>query len=188
LKFNSFIAVNIINLTVNIKIKENELINIIVLSSYSFYIENMEKKAGNISKIYKPEAETKVSLPLFSEKLSAGFPSPANDYIDRGLDLNELLIQNPSATFYVEIEGESMINAGINSGDILVVDRSLEAKHGTIIVAILDGEFTVKKLYWRGKVVKLVAENPNYKPIEITDEMDFEIWGVATTVIHRLNK
>lgn len=148
----------------------------------------MKKNVGNIKEIFKPEANSEVILPLYTEKLSAGFPSPANDYIDRGLDLNELLIKNPSATFYVEIEGESMINAGINSGDILVVDRSLEAKHGTIIVAILDGEFTVKRLYWRGKKVKLVAENPNYKPIEITDEMDFEIWGVATTVIHKLNK
>ncbi|MDA3837597.1 MAG: translesion error-prone DNA polymerase V autoproteolytic subunit [Candidatus Delongbacteria bacterium] len=148
----------------------------------------MKKNVSNILKIFKPETNSEVILPLYTEKLSAGFPSPANDYIDRGLDLNELLIKNPSATFYVEIEGESMINAGINSGDLLVVDRSLEAKHGTIVVAILDGEFTVKRLYWKGKTVKLLAENPNYKPIVITDEIDFEIWGVATTVIHRLNK
>lgn len=140
----------------------------------------------NISGIYRIKEGKKVVLPLYSEKLSAGFPSPATDYIEKSLDLNELLIKNPSATFFVEIDGDSMINACIHSGDILIVDRSLEAVHGKIVVAVINGEFTVKRLYWMNKKIKLIPENPNYKQIVIGEEMDFEIWGVATTVIHRI--
>ncbi len=146
----------------------------------------MRSKSGNIHKIYPVVTGKKVELPFYTEKLSAGFPSPANDYFERSLDLNEHLIKNPSATFFVEIQGDSMIGAGIHSGDILIVDRSLEAANNKIIVAVINGEFTVKRLYWKNGTVRLMAENPNYNPIEINEGTEFEIWGVATAVIHRL--
>jgi len=146
----------------------------------------MEKNIRNISKIFPVSTDKKIGLPFYTEKLSAGFPSPANDYLEKSLDLNEYLIKNPSATFFVEIQGDSMIGAGIHSGDILIVDRSLEAQHGKIVVAIIRGEFTVKRLSMLKEKIILMPENPNYKPIEIKEGMDFEIWGVATTVIHRL--
>jgi DNA polymerase V len=146
----------------------------------------MDKNIKNISKIFPAGTAKKIQLPFYAEKLSAGFPSPANDYLEKSLDLNEFLIKNPPATFFVEIQGDSMIGAGIHSGDILIVDRSLEAVHNKIVVAVVNGEFTVKRLYWVKKTVKLMAENPNYKPIEIKEGVEFEIWGVATTVIHKL--
>ncbi|MBU4485738.1 MAG: translesion error-prone DNA polymerase V autoproteolytic subunit [Candidatus Delongbacteria bacterium] len=146
----------------------------------------MERNITNVVKIYKVVKGEKVELPFYTEKLSAGFPSPADDYLERSLDLNEYLIKNPAATFFVEIQGDSMIGAGIHSGDILIVDRSLEAKHGKIVVAIINSEFTVKRLSWVENKIRLMPDNPNYKPIEINDGMEFEIWGVATTVIHRL--
>jgi len=146
----------------------------------------MKTNIKNISKIYPVGKTKKTELPFYTEKLSAGFPSPASDYLERALDLNEYLIKNPSATFFVEITGDSMINAGIHSGDILIVDRSLEARHDKIVVAVINGEFTVKRLSWQKGRIILVPENPVYKPIEIKEGMEFEIWGVATTVIHRL--
>jgi len=146
----------------------------------------MKTNIKNISRIFPVSIVKKTELPFYTEKLSAGFPSPASDYTERSLDLNEYLIKNPSATFFVEITGDSMINAGIHSGDILIVDRSLEARHDKIVVAVINGEFTVKRLSWLKGKVKLVPENSLYKPIEIKEGMEFEIWGVATTVIHRL--
>lgn len=146
----------------------------------------MKKEIKNIAKIFPVSTKKKTELPFYTEKLSAGFPSPASDYMERALDLNEYLIKNPSATFFVEITGDSMTGAGIHSGDILIVDRSLEAVHNKIVVAVVNGEFTVKRLYWKNKTVRLIAENPDYKPIEIKEGTEFEIWGVATTVIHRL--
>lgn len=146
----------------------------------------MKKEIKNIAKIFPVSTKKKTELPFYTEKLSAGFPSPASDYMERALDLNEYLIKNPSATFFVEITGDSMTGAGIHSGDILIVDRSLEAVHNRIVVAVVNGEFTVKRLYWKNKTVRLIAENPDYKPIEIKEGTEFEIWGVATTVIHRL--
>lgn len=122
--------------------------------------------------------------PLFTSTVSAGFPSPADDYIERHLDLNELLIKHPTATFFVRVEGQSMINAGIKSGDILIVDRSLSPSSGHVVIAVLNGEFLVKKLHKRGNQTWLLPENPKYQPMQITDESNFEIWGVVTSVIH----
>jgi len=124
-------------------------------------------------------------LPLFQCAVMAGFPSPADDEKEGELDLNELLIKHPAATFFVRVSGSSMIRAGIHHNDILIVDRSLEAVHGKIIIASLQGELTVKRLCLEGKK-QLIAENDLYAPIEITDEMDFHIWGVVTSVIHQL--
>jgi DNA polymerase V len=126
-------------------------------------------------------------LPLFLDAISAGFPSPAEDEIEEKLDLNELLIKHPSATFFLRVAGSSMIKAGIHPNDILIVDRSLEPANGKIVIASVNGELTVKRLRWVGDTIQLVAENDAYPPITINDEeIDFRIWGVVTNVIHAL--
>ena len=119
-----------------------------------------------------------------SSAVSAGFPSPAGDHLEQRLDLNEHLILHREATFFMRVEGDSMLGAGIHNGDLLVVDRSLSAANRKIVVAVVDGEFTVKRFVRQGSRVLLVAENDNYKPIEITSEMDFQVWGVVTWVLH----
>lgn len=146
----------------------------------------MPEKVGiSVSAIYGFEQSTKVLRPLFACGVSAGFPSPAEDYIEQRLDLNELLVQNPAATFFVRVNGESMTGAGINHEDILIVDRSLEPTSGKIVVAIIDGEFTVKRLYKDDNSCRLLAENPDYPAIEITEESGCEVWGIVTSAIHQ---
>ncbi|MCX6235025.1 MAG: translesion error-prone DNA polymerase V autoproteolytic subunit [Bacteroidetes bacterium] len=125
-------------------------------------------------------------LPLYSTRISAGFPSPAEDFIDKKLDINEYLIKNPAATFIVKVHGNSMIKAGIYDGDLLVVDRSLESRDGKIVIGVIDGEFTVKRISKRGNKYFLVPENEEFKAIEITAEMDFKIWGIVTFAVHKL--
>ncbi len=125
-----------------------------------------------------------VACPLYSSHVRAGFPSPADDYIETYLDLNEHLIKHPAATFFVTASGDSMTGAGIQSGDMLIVDKSLDASHGKIVIAAIDGELTVKRLSRQGGRVQLLPENDAYKPIDITDEQDLVIWGVVTHVIH----
>lgn len=139
-----------------------------------------------IIQIHKCNTTTKRELPLFLTPIRAGFPSPADDYLDTKLDLNEHLIKHPASTFCVKVKGDSMVNAGIHSGDILIVDRSLQPKNRSVVVAVLDGEFTVKRLRKRGNKLFLDAENDSYAPIEITPEMDFEIWGIVIHAIHSL--
>ncbi len=129
---------------------------------------------------------SRLPLPLYAARVAAGFPSPADDYIEGKLDLNQHLIKHPAATFFVRVEGDSMIGAGIHSGDILVVDRSLKPRHGKIVIAVLNGELTVKRLEQRKGVLRLLPENNSYPIVEITDAMDFTIWGVVTNVIHAL--
>ncbi len=123
-------------------------------------------------------------LPLYQTAVSAGFPSPAEDEIDQHLDLNELLIKHPAATFFLKVAGDSMLKAGIHHNDILVVDRSLTPASGKIVIGVLNGELTVKRLHLQGKKVFLVPENDAYPTIEISEAMDFSIWGVVTSVIH----
>lgn len=125
-------------------------------------------------------------LPLYECAVAAGFPSPADGEMERKLDLNELLIKHPAATFFVRVAGSSMINAGIYHNDILVVDRSLEPAHGRIVIAAVNGELTVKRLFRSGKKIELVAENEGYPPIVINEETDLHIWGVVTNVIHNV--
>ena len=137
-----------------------------------------------VIEISKADVKTKRELPLFLSKIRAGFPSPADDYLDKKLDLNEHLIKHPAATFFVKVKGDSMIKAGIHSGDILIVDRSLEPKDNKIVIAILNGEFTVKRVCKMKDKLYLVSENDDYVPIEIKDGADFEIWGVVVHVIH----
>jgi DNA polymerase V len=143
------------------------------------------KTDSSIADIFKIDQKTKVLRPLFTCSVSAGFPSPAEDHIDRKLDLNELLVPHPAATFFVRVAGDSMTNAGINNGDILVVDRSIEATNGKIIIAIVNGELTVKRFERNHTSCRLVAENSNYPPVEITEHSDFNVWGVVTSVIHQ---
>ena len=137
-----------------------------------------------VTEIYELDQSTKLELPLFSLRIPAGFPSPGDDYIDQKLDLNEL-VKHPSDTFLVKVEGDSMINAGIYDGDILVVDRALEAENNKVVVANLDGELTVKRLSIKDTRVLLLPDNPKYEPIEIRPLTEFRIMGVVTFVIHR---
>lgn len=123
-------------------------------------------------------------FPLYSSKVRAGFPSPADDYIERFLDLNEFLIRHPAGTFFVRASGDSMTDAGIHNDDLLIVDRSLEATNGKIVIASINGELTVKRLSKINGIVKLLPANSNYSPIEVGDEQDLVIWGVVTYVIH----
>jgi len=139
-----------------------------------------------VTEIRPATVEKHVCRPLFACPCPAGFPSPASDYIERGLDLNEHLIQHPAATFFVRAIGDSMTGAGIHSGDILVVDKSLEAKDGCVVVAIVDGEMTVKRLRRRDGVVSLVAEHPNYPSLFPSAESDFTVWGVVVHSIHKV--
>ena len=125
-------------------------------------------------------------VPLFGALVQAGFPSPADDYLESYIDLNEALVSNKAATFFVKVEGDSMVNAGIYTGDMLIVDRSLNAKHGNVVVAMVEGEFTVKRFVKiRGRTY-LYPENQNYKPLDVTELEEFMVWGVVTTVIHKV--
>jgi DNA polymerase V len=126
-----------------------------------------------------------IQCPLYSSRVQAGFPSPADDYIEAHLDLNEHLIKHPAATFFVKAEGQSMIGAHIQPGDLLVVDRSITPSHGKIVIAAIDGELTVKRLYQQSGKIQLLPENPEFPPIEITEHSDLVIWGVVTHVIHQ---
>ncbi|MEI6127641.1 MAG: translesion error-prone DNA polymerase V autoproteolytic subunit [Pseudomonadota bacterium] len=136
--------------------------------------------------IYKNEPATRLKAVLYSAQVSAGFPSPAEDYIDKKLDLNEHLIKHPAATFFVKVEGNSMINAGIHSGDMLIVDRALEPADKKIVIAVLNGEMTVKRIRKIKDKLYLMPENDTYQPTEITEDSAFQIWGVVTNVIHKV--
>jgi len=125
-----------------------------------------------------------MNIPLFIERVPAGFPSPADDYIESNLDLNTYLIQHPAATFFVRVVGDSMIGAGIHSGDILIVDRSLEPTDKKVVIAIVNGELMVKRLRKLKGQLLLVPENDAYQPVPIEDGAELEIWGVVITVIH----
>lgn len=140
----------------------------------------------NTSILYPANTPSKVSLPLFTGKVAAGFPSPADDYVEKNLDLNELLVQKPAATFFVRSQGESMLGAGIHPNDILVVDRSLEPVSGKVVICAINGELTVKRLAGVNGQWQLKAENPAYADIAIHDDLDMVIWGVVTNVIHSL--
>jgi DNA polymerase V len=144
------------------------------------------QRHSNISAVYEPSFETSCKRPLFMVPVTAGFPSPADDYVEGKLDLNDYLVKHPAATFFVRVAGDSMIGAGIHPGDILVVDRSLEPTDKRVVIAVVNGELTVKRLKLRQGVVALMAENDAYPPLEIHGDMDFEIWGVVTSVIHAL--
>lgn len=123
-------------------------------------------------------------LPLFGHAIPAGFPSPADDYVEDHLDLNQLLVHNKAATFFLRVKGDSMDNAGIHDGDIIVVDRSVEATDGAVVVAVIDGELTVKRLVLCDGIAELHAENPKYSPIRFKEGQELTIWGVVTSSVH----
>jgi DNA polymerase V len=132
-------------------------------------------------------AETSTDLPLpFAERISAGFPSPAEEYLETAFDLNKELVSNPSATFFGRVKGNSMVDAGIFAGDVLVIDKSLEPTNGKKAVCFIDGEFTFKTLKVSKGQVWLMPENKDYSPIKISPENDFCVWGIVTYVIHKV--
>ena len=133
--------------------------------------------------IYSVETAVELSLPVVESGISAGFPSPAEDFIDVSIDLNRELIKHPSATFYGRVRGDSMIGAGLNDGDLLIIDKSLEPADNKIAVCFIDGEFTVKRIKIVEDGVLLMPENDAYPPIKVTEDNDFIVWGIVTTVI-----
>ena len=139
------------------------------------------------TQLLKPvENAPTLEIPLVTSQVAAGFPSPADDYIEGQLDLNDLMILHPAATFYVRVTGESMKNAGILPGDILVVDKSKTAVHNHIVIAVVDNELTVKRLRKQAGQVALVPENPDFPVIHCNQHMDMSIWGVVTGVVRKL--
>ncbi|MCT8090867.1 translesion error-prone DNA polymerase V autoproteolytic subunit [Acinetobacter sp. C_4_1] len=150
------------------------------------YLDQVKKPARNdVASITPVEARTHYEIPVALQKVAAGFPSPAQDYIDKTLDLNEFLIQNQQATFIVEVESLSMRDAGIDLKDKLIVDRSIEPKHGDIVLALIDNDFTIKRLMIEGDKRWLQAENPDYADIHLKDGQTLLIWGVVTSVIKK---
>ena len=133
-----------------------------------------------------PNLSTPYACLLFLVPVSAGYPSPADDYLDGSLDLNQHLITHPTATFFVRVAGESMREAGIHSGDVLIVDRALTPRDGSVVIAVVNGDLTVKRLAKRHGKLVLMPENVQYPPLPITETTAFEVWGVVTYVIHRV--
>jgi DNA polymerase V len=141
---------------------------------------------SNTRTVYAADLSTEHHQPLFESRVPAGFPSPAADYEEDRLDLNRYLIRHPAATFFVRAVGDSMIGAGIHCGDLLIVDRSLEPKDKSVVIAAIDGELTVKRIRIEKKKVALEPENESYSVRQITEDADFQVWGVVTNVIHAL--
>ena len=135
---------------------------------------------------FTPDFESELRIPFIKEGVSAGFPSPAADFMENGIDLNTELSTNPLATFYIKVKGNSMIDAGINDKDVLVVDRSLEPQNNKIAICFIDGEFTVKRIQKEKDCLYLLAESPNYPHIKVTEENQLIIWGIVTYVIKKV--
>jgi len=129
---------------------------------------------------YPADTQTSLSLPFASEGIKAGFPSPAQDYMDIAIDLNKELVKNPASTFYGRVSGNSMKDEGLEDGDILIVDKSLEPQNGDTAVCFIDGGFTLKNIKMEKDVIWLVPANPEYQPIKVSAENDFMIWGIVT--------
>ncbi len=142
-------------------------------------------KKTNSLEFFTISIDSKKEIPLIDTMVSAGFPSPADDYLDLPIDLNDYLVENSAATFYIRVSGNSMKDEGIDDEDLLVVDRSKIPKNNDVIIGVLNGEFTVKKIQKTKTKLFMVAANKNYEKIEITEEMDFSVWGVVTYVIHK---
>ena len=127
--------------------------------------------------------DVSVEIPVYEEGVSAGFPSPAQDFSEHSIDLNLVLLKNPASTFFSKVSGDSMKDIGIHDGDLLVIDKSLEPVDGKVAVCFIDGEFTLKKIKIDEDVVWLVPANKNYEPIKITEDNNFVVWGIVTFVI-----
>ena len=142
---------------------------------------------ATISQIKKPCSDSLVLLPLFSSAISAGFPSPADDHLEDCLDLNRYLINQPTATFFMRFEGEPMLESGLQHGDILIVDRSVEPTDSKIVVAAINGELVVRRVKQNRRQLRLLSEKPNCQTIYITKHTEFQIWGVVTHAIRTLH-
>jgi DNA polymerase V len=142
-------------------------------------------KSTNNLDFYTADTTTELGLP-FAENIRAGFPSPAEEYIEQAFDLNKELIKNPSSTFYGRVRGSSMIDAGINEGDILVIDKSIYPNDGKRAICYIDGEFTLKTLKVTKDGIYLLPANSEFEPIKITPENEFMVWGIVTYVIHKI--
>lgn len=136
--------------------------------------------------LFRPRCTSSLHLPFVEQGISAGFPSPADDFLDLSIDLNKEFIKHPSTTFYGRVRGDSMVDAGLNDGDLLIIDKSLAPENGKIAVCFIDGEFTVKRIKIEKNSIFLVAENQKYKPIEVNEDQEFLIWGIVTTVIKKV--
>lgn len=136
--------------------------------------------------LFSADFESEIRIPYIDGGVSAGFPSPAADFMETTIDLNTALSENPLATFYIKVNGNSMIDAGINDKDVLVVDRSLEPQNNKIAICCIDGEFTVKRIQVEKDCLYLMPENANYKPIKVTEENQLIIWGMVTYVIKKM--
>lgn len=147
------------------------------------WLDQMAEAIGGCQVLGVTPGPSTLPRPLFGARIAAGFPSPADDHLEDTLDLNEHLIQHPAATFFVRVQGDSMTGAGIHHGDLLVVDRALEPKSGAIVVAVINGELTVKRLQITGEKIWLRPENPRYPALEITEGMDLTIWGVVAHAV-----
>lgn len=143
------------------------------------------KKNQKLS-FYKPDYESELRIPFIPDGVSAGFPSPAADFTENNIDLNKELSENPLATFYIKVKGNSMIDAGIEDKDVLIVDRSIEPQDNKIAICFIDGEFTVKRIKLEKDCLYLMPENSNYTPIKVTEENEFIIWGIITYVIKKM--
>ncbi len=136
--------------------------------------------------IFQPSTDTSLELPMAGAGVSAGFPSPAEDHRGLKLDLNKLLIDNPSATFFARVSGVSMVGDGVDDGDLLVIDRSITPYNGCLAVCFIDGEFTLKRYENHGDYALLVPANDNYAPIKVTPDEDFQIWGIVRYLIKKV--
>lgn len=141
-----------------------------------------------VTHLQKIDAKGVMKIPSAQTGISAGFPSPADDFIDLSIDLNKTFIKHPNATFFGRVSGDSMIDAGLHDGDYLIIDRSLEPQHKHIAVCLINGDFTVKRLFIKAHKICLMPENEAYQVIEVSEDDDFSIWGIVTTVIKPLCK
>lgn len=135
--------------------------------------------------IYNPNLTSELALPNVGNQIVAGFPSPAEDYLEAMLDLNKALIKNPSSTFYGRVKGVSMKDAGVDNGDLLVIDKSLAYRNNALAVCYLNGEFTLKRIKVEGDTLILMPANSDYQPIEVKKDADFAVWGIVTYVIKK---
>lgn len=164
----------------NIQLLTNK--NVVNIGSWTK--EQVSGLAESVRDIHLPDMSTKLELPLQNCSVPAGFPSPAEDYVEHKLDLNSYLVTHPAATFFVRASGNSMTGANIHDGDLLIVDRSIEATHNDIVIAVVLGEITVKRLHYLRGEIALVPENESYQTIFINEHSDLHIWGVVTNAIH----
>lgn len=146
----------------------------------------LKQKKENLVDLFSVNTETELNLPYVDSGISAGFPSPALDFIELSIDLNRHLIKNPSATFYGRVKGDSLKNAGIDNDDLLIIDRSIEPTTGKIAVCFIEGEFTAKRIQINKNEILLIPENDNYQTLNVTEDNDFLIWGVVTYVIKKI--